>query len=116
MEKQIEAVRLEVICDWDDEDDSLADSLGIPLAMLDNGRCGCDRPRWAIRPCGHCACECECDDCPANQIWRDEQDAWCGCARPGYEVLSCGHCACGYGCFEFVRDGSDAPMQKVPCA
>ena len=98
------------------EDDSLAESLGIPPEKLDSERCGCDRPRWTIRPCGHCACGCECDDCPANKLWRDEQDAWCGCAKPGDKgVLACGHCACGYGCFEVVRGDSHAPMQKVPC-
>ncbi len=100
----------------DENGDPLADSLGIHLDKLDNGRCGCDRPRWNVRPCGHCACECECDDCPANKLWRDQQESWCGCARPGNEgVLECGHCACGYGCHEVVRNGSDAPMQKVPC-
>ena len=99
-----------------EEVDPLADSLGIPPERLDNGRCGCDRPRWKIRPCGHCACECECNDCPANKLWRDEQESWCGCWRPGDEgVLPCGHCSCGYGCFEVVRGNSHAPMQKVPC-
>ena len=38
-----------------DETDPLADSLGIAPELLDHG-CGCDRPRWNIRPCGHCAC------------------------------------------------------------
>ena len=37
------------------DDDSLADSLGILPEQLGGG-CGCDRPRWEIRPCGHCAC------------------------------------------------------------
>ena len=37
------------------DDDSLADSLGIPPEQLGGG-CGCDRRRWEIRPCGHCAC------------------------------------------------------------
>jgi hypothetical protein len=97
------------------DDDSLADSLGILPEQLGGG-CGCDRPRWEIRPCGHCACGSSCDDCPANKLWRDEQESWCGCARPGYEgVLDCGHCACGHGCNEVVRNGSDAAMQKVPC-
>ena len=103
----------------DEKGDLLADSLGIPPEQLDNGRCGCDRPRWSVLPCGHCACRCACevDGCAANKLWRDEQDSWCGCAQPGRNgVLECGHCACGYGCFEVVRNGSDAPMQKVPCA
>ena len=99
-----------------DELDPLADSLGIPPERLDNGKCGCDRPRRNIRPCGHCSCASECDDCPANLLWRDEQDSWCGCAQPGRNgVLVCGHCSCGYGCFEVVRNGSHAAMQKVPC-
>ena len=98
------------------DDDSLADSLGILPEQLGGG-CGCDRPRWEIRPCGHCGCGSSCDDCPANKLWRDEQDSWCGCARPGCDgVLACGHCGCGFGCFEFVRNGSHAPMQKAPCA
>ena len=100
----------------EDEKDSLADSLGIDPVRLENG-CGCDRRRREVRPCGHCACQAECDDCPANKLWRGEQESWCGCMRPGREgVLACGHCACGYGCFEVVRGGSQAPKQKVPCA
>ena len=70
-----------------------------------------------IRPCGHYAGERECNDCPANKLWRDEQDSWCGCAKPGRDgVLACGHCSCGYGCFEVVRGESVAAMQIVPCA
>ena len=100
----------------DEHGDPLEDSLGIPPEQLSGGRCGCDRPRWNIRPCGHCKCESECDGCPANKLWRDEQDSWCGCARPGYDgILECGHCTCGYACFEAVRGDSEAPMQKVPC-
>ena len=108
---------LETVISCDGKDgDPLADSLGIPPEQLSGGRCGCYRPRWDIRPCGHCACESECDDCPANKLWRDEQVSWCGCARPGYDgVLECGHCTCGYACFEVVRGDSQAPMQKVPC-
>ena len=55
-------------CEWDRDfaDDPLADSLGIAPEKLENSRCGCDRPRWATLPCGHCACRCECDDCPTN--------------------------------------------------
>ena len=105
--------------DLDADGDPLADSLGVDPEKLDNGRCGCDRPRWSVLPCGHCACGCACDGdgCAANKLWRDEQDAWCGCAQPGRNgVLSCGHCDCGYGCFEVVRNGSHAAMQKVPCA
>ena len=104
--------------DWktnDGESDPLADSLGIDPVKLENG-CGCDRPRWEIRPCGHCACESECNDCPANKLWRDEQESWCGCARPGEDgVLACGHCDCGYGCFEVVRGESHAAPHKAPC-
>ena len=100
----------------DAPDDPLADSLGTAPERLGNG-CGCDRPRWEVRPCGHCACSSECNDCPANKLWRDEQDSWCGCAKPGQDgVLGCGHCSCGFGCFETVRNGSHAPMQIVPCA
>ena len=100
----------------ENETDPLADSLGIAPELLDHG-CGCDRPRLRIRPCGHCACASRCDDCAANKLWRDEQDSWCGCAQPGRNgVLACGHCGCGYGCYEVVRNGSGAPMQKVPCA
>ena len=51
------------------DDDSLADSLGILPEQLGGG-CGCDRPRWEIRPCGHCGCGSSCDDCPANKLWR----------------------------------------------
>ena len=99
----------EMGCSRCKDGDSLADSLGIPLAMLSGGKCGCDRPRVSILPCGHCACgcECECGGCPANLIWKDEQESWCGCATPGYEVLLCGHCGCGNGlCLELVRSGS----------
>ena len=102
-----------------DETDPLADSLGIAPEKLDNGKCGCDWPRWSVLPCGHCACRCACegDGCAANRLWRDEQESWCGCAQPGRNgVLECGHCACLYGCFEVVRNGSDAAMRKVPCA
>ena len=92
-----------------------ADSLGIDPERLGGG-CGCDRPRWTVRPCGHCACRSECNDCAANKLWRDEQDAWCGCSQPGRDgVLECGHCACTYGCFEHVRGNSEAPMLKAPC-
>ena len=99
----------------DGEGNLLDDSLGIDPVKLENG-CGCDRPRWKIRPCGHCACKSECNGCPANKLWRDDQDSWCGCAKPGYDgVLACGHCGCGYGCFEVVRGDSHAPMQKVSC-
>ena len=81
-----------------------------------SGNCGCDRPRWNIRPCGHCACASECDDCPANKLWRAEQESWCGCWRPGDNgVLPCGHCSCGYGCFEVVRGESHAAPHKAPC-
>ena len=100
--------------------DSLADSLGIPPAMLSGGKCGCDRPRVSILPCGHCACgcACECGGCPANLIWKDEQESWCGCATPGYEVLPCGHCGCGNGlCLELVRNGSVfEARRKVSCS
>ena len=93
---------------------------GIPPAMLSGGRCGCDRPRMSILPCGHCACgcECECGGCAANLIWKDEQESWCGCATPGYEVLSCGHCACGNGlCLELVKSGSVfEARRKVSCS
>ena len=36
-----------------DVTDPLADSLGIPPERLDNGKCGCVRPRaehWSMRP------------------------------------------------------------------
>ena len=106
---------LEVV-NFDDETDTLADSLGVAREQLAGG-CGCDRPRWSVRPCGDCACQSECNDCPANKLWRDEQDSWCGCMQPGGDgVLACGHCSCAYGCFEVVRNGSHAAMQKVPCA
>ena len=113
MKTLIETVSAGVI---DALDDPLADSLGILPEQLGNG-CGCDRPRWSVRPCGHCGCQSECGDCPANRLWRDEQDSWCGCAKPGHDgVLDCGHCGCGHGCFETVRNGSHAPMRIVPCA
>ena len=77
----------------DAPDDPLADSLGTAPERLGNG-CGCDRPRWSVRPCGHCACASECNDCPANKLWRDELESWCGCAKPGQDgVLGCGHCS-----------------------
>ena len=99
------------------DSDLSADSLGIAPEQLDNGKCGCDRPRWNLRPCGHCSCASACDDCPANKLWRAEQESWCGCAQPGRTgVLGCGHCSCGYGCHEVVRNGSDAAMRKAPCA
>ena len=107
----------------DAPDDSLADSSesssgqALGTSPEQGNGCGCDRPRWEIRPCGHCTCEGECNDCPANKLWRDEQDSWCGCAKPGQDgVLACGHCSCGFGCFETVRNGSHAPMQIAPCA
>lgn len=100
----------------EEETDRLADGLGANPEQLDGG-CDCDRPRWNLLPCGHCACQSACNDCAANKLWRDEQDAWCGCAEPGRNgVLACGHCACAYGCFEHVRGDSDAPMQRAPCA
>ena len=100
-----------------DDSDPLEDSLGIRPEQLDGGTCGCDRPRWELLPCGHCSCASECNDCPANKLWRREQESWCGCAQPGRNsVLDCGHCDCGHGCFEVVRNGSHAAMQKVPCA
>ena len=108
---------LEIVDSVDYESDPLADSLGVPPEQLGHG-CGCDRPRWLILPCGHCACRCacECGGCPANKLWRDQQESWCGCAEPGRDgVLACGHCACEFGCFEVVRNGSHAAMQKVPC-
>ena len=95
----------------------LDDGVGINPAHLEEARCGCDRPRWSILPCGHCACRCECDDCRINLLWKDEQESWCGCATPGYKVLSCGHCACGNGlCLELVRNGSVfEARRKVTC-
>ena len=100
-----------------EENGSLADSLGIAPEQLAN-ECGCDRPRWEIRPCGHCACGSMCNDCPANRIWKDEQEPWCGCARPGYKVLPCGHCGCGNGlCMEVVRDGEALDIRRrAACA
>jgi len=90
--------------------------LGMPRGWPYSGKCGCDRPRWNVRPCGHCTCRSECDDCWANKLWRCELESWCGCARPGEKgVLECGHCACGYGCFEVVRNGSHAAPRKAPC-
>lgn len=113
MKNQTELVPASII---DADDDPLADSLGISPEQLGCG-CGCDRPRWTVRPCGHCACQSECNDCPANKLWRDEQDSWCGCARPGENgVLDCGHCGCGHGCFDAVRNGSHSPMQIALCA
>jgi hypothetical protein len=110
----IGTVVLEIVND--DENEPLADSLGIPLAKSDSGG-DCDRPRWNVRPCGHGAGEAECDDCPANKLWRWEQESWCGCMQPGRDgILACGHCSCGFGCFEVVRNGSHASPQKVPCA
>ena len=101
----------------DENGDPLDDRAGVCPGKLDNGKCGCDRPRWSVRPCGHYGCESECGDCPANRLWRDEQESWCGCARPGSEgVLACGHCSCGYGCQEVGRSGCDAAMRKAPCA
>ena len=101
----------------DEESDPLADSLGIDPVRLDNG-CGCDRPRWALRPCGHCSCGGLCNDCPANRIWKYEQESWCGCARPGDKVLPCGHCRCGNGlCMEVVRNGEALVVRrKAACA
>ena len=108
---------LEIVDAVDHESDPLPDSPGIPPEQLGHG-CGCDRPGWSILPCGHCSCRCacECGGCPANKLWRDEQESWCGCAEPGRDgVLACGHCSCEFGCFEVVRNGSHAAMQKVPC-
>ena len=103
-----------------DDEDGLADSLGFFLEQLAGGTCGCDRPGRSVLPCGHCACKCECDDCPRepeDPIWRVltdwEQESWCGCPEPGKEVLACGHCACGNGpCVEFVNVGEDQPFEK----
>ena len=64
------SVVLELVGFADDVKGPLADSLGIPPELLGTGRCGCDRPRWSVLPCGDCACESECDDCPENLIWR----------------------------------------------
>ena len=103
----------------DGEGNLLDDSLGIDPVKLENG-CGCDRPCVSILPCGHCACgcACECGGCPANLIWKDEQESWCGCATPGYEVLPCGHCGCRNGmCLELVRNGSVfEARRKVSCS
>ena len=78
------------------EDELLAYSLGRPPVEMGVGRCGCDRPGWFLRACGHCACASECDDCPENLVWKDEVggESWCGCADAGREVLGCGHCGC----------------------
>ena len=91
------------------EDDLLVDSLGRSPEELQGGRCGCDRPRWSVWACGHCACGSECGDCVAPKIWKDEigGESWCGCADPGNELLPCGHCGCGKGlCLELVRNGA----------
>ena len=111
------SVVLELVGFSDDVKGPLADSPGIPPELLSWGRCGCDRPRWSVLPCGHCACQCECDDCPENRIWRvlieREQASWCGCDAPGKEVLPCGHCGCGNGlCVEWVNVGDDRPFEK----
>ena len=111
------SVVLEIVGFADDVTGPLADSLGIPPELLSAGRCGCDRPRWSVLACGHCACRCECDDCPENRIWRVrtalEEASWCGCDAPGREVLDCGHCACGNGlCVEWVNVGDDRPFEK----
>ena len=104
----------------DVDEHPLADSLGIPPELLDNGRCGCDRPRGGILPaCGHCACRGVCDDCPDDPIWKRftgcdrVPESWCGCPEPGKEVLPCGHCGCGEGlCIEFVYVGKGQPFEK----
>ena len=117
---EIEQARQAGLYDFelDENGDPLDDSLGACPAMLDSGKCGCDRPRWNVRPCGHCSCESECDDCAANLIWKDEMESWCGCAKPGCEVLSCGHCGCGNGlCLELVGSGSVfEARRKVTCS
>ncbi|MDE0205520.1 MAG: hypothetical protein OXP66_05785 [Candidatus Tectomicrobia bacterium] len=105
---------LEIVNLVDDERDPLADSLG---TKLDHGRCGCDRLRVSVLPCGHCACRCECDGCAVNLIWmrltESEQVSWCGCAEPGKVVLDCGHCGCRNGlCLEFVNAGPNQPFEK----
>ena len=105
-------------------DDPLADSpesgsgqaLGAATEKLDDG-CSCDRLRWSLRPCAHCASESEGNDRGANLIWRrsteGEQESWCGCAAPGHKVLLCGHCACGNGlCLELVNVGPGRPFEK----
>ena len=104
-------------CPRCDKEDELAEGLAFLAEQLVGGMCGCDRARWSVLPCGHCACKCECDGCPENLIWRVltewEQVSWCGCDEPGKEVLSCGHCACGNGlCVEFVSVGDDRPFEK----
>ena len=50
----------------DAPDDPLADSLGTAPERLGNG-CGCDRPRWSVRPCGHCACTRRVQRLPGEQ-------------------------------------------------
>ena len=88
------SVVLELVGFADDVTGPLADSLGIPPELLGTGRCGCDRPRWSVLACGHCACRCECDDCPENRIWRvlseREQASWCGCDAPEERSLTAG--------------------------
>lgn len=108
---------LEIVNLFGDERDPLADSLGILPEKLDHGRCGCDRPRVSVLPCGHCSCRCECDGCAVNLIWmrltESEQVSWCGCAEPGKVVLDCGHCGCRNGlCLEFVNAGPNQPFEK----
>ena len=129
MKSRLALVPVNVI---DVDDDPLADSPesgSVPALSLSKGQtlgtapeklgdgCYCDRLRWSVRPCGHCASESEGNACGANLIWSRltewEQESWCGCAAPGHKVLLCGHCACGNGlCLEFVNVGEGQPFEK----
>ena len=67
---EIEQARQAGLYDFelDENGDPLDDSLGARPAMLDSGKCGCDRPRVSILPCGHSALRS-----------LREQQSWCGC-------------------------------------